>query len=97
MWSRAGRELAYTTLDGRLMMVSYEVNGESFSVGKSHLWSSRQVTAGGRQDVDLSPDGKHCAVLLTPDRSTEAGPAGEVSILLNFFDELRRRAPGSGK
>ena len=97
MWSRAGRELAYTTLDRRLMMVSYEVNGESFRVGKSRLWSSRQVSGGGRQDVDLAPDGKHCAVLLTPDGSTEPRPAGGVTILLNFFDELRRHAPVGGK
>jgi serine/threonine-protein kinase len=30
VWSRAGRELAYESLDGRLMMVSYTVRGDAF-------------------------------------------------------------------
>jgi hypothetical protein len=42
---------------------------------------------------DLAPDGKRVAVL-TPVESAEAPKADhEVGLLLNFFDELHRRAP----
>jgi len=42
---------------------------------------------------DLAPDGKRAAVL-TPVAASEAPKLDhEVVLLLNFFDELRRRVP----
>ena len=96
IWSRANRELAYQTLDGRIMMLSYTVSSDSFLPAQPRLWSDRRIattSAAGLQNVDLAPDGKRFAALML---SEEAGPKrspGEVEFLLNFFNELRRRAP----
>jgi hypothetical protein len=45
---------------------------------------------------DLAPDGKRFAVVLYPDGSAQK-PITSVAVLLNFFDELKRRVPVGGK
>ena len=45
-------------------------------------------------NFDLAPDGKRFAVLLAPEADAEQQRARtQVTFLLNFFDELRRKAP----
>jgi hypothetical protein len=46
------------------------------------------------QGHDLAPDGKHFVAIL---ESAAPGESKSVSVLLNFFDELRRRVPGGAK
>jgi serine/threonine protein kinase len=88
VWSRNGRELFYRSGD-QLMAVSYSVNGDSFVPEKPRVWIDKL----GGTWWDLAPDGKHVAVV-TPVTSTEAPkPDHEAVLLLNFFDELRRRVP----
>ena len=88
VWSRNGRELIY--LQGnQLMAVSYSVNGDSFVPEKPRVWIDKL----GEAFWDVAPDGKRVAVV-TPVASAEAPkPDHEVTILFNFFDELRRRVP----
>jgi len=95
IWSRSRRELAYQTLDDRIMMVPYSVNGATFTPGTPQSWSDKQLAsllAGA--NMDLAPDGKRFAVLMSP--QAEPRSPTEVTFLLNFFDELRRKVP-SGK
>jgi serine/threonine-protein kinase len=92
VWSKSGRELAYETLDGRLMMVPYVVDGDTFTPGKPRLWSSQAPQIGN--SMDLAPDGKHFAVLMTEPGSTAQRPPGGVPLLLNFFDYLKERTQG---
>ena len=93
-WANNGRELFYETADSRIMVVDYTVNGASFVPGKPRLWSDRQLLYTGTSNLDLAPDGKRFAVLTLPET-----PAGiekgtvHVTVLLNFFDEVRRRIP----
>jgi len=88
VWSRSGSELIYQAGD-QLMSVSYSVNGDSFVAEKPRVWIDK---LGGTQ-WDLAPDGKRVAGI-TPAAGAEAPkPEHEVTILLNFFDELRRRVP----
>jgi hypothetical protein len=49
--------------------------------------------------IDLAPDGKSFAVVLYPDGTADqaAKPITSVTVLLNFFDELRRLVPAGGK
>jgi hypothetical protein len=71
------------------MAVSYAVKGDTFVPEKPRVWIAKR---GGTQ-WDLAPDGKRIAVL-TPAEAAEAPKQEhEVVMLLNFFDELRRRAP----
>jgi Tol biopolymer transport system component len=93
VWSRNGRELFYQAED-QIMVVSYTAKGASFLADKPRLWSGHRIfVIGTAGSYDLAPDGKRFAIL----ESTEAGDAKSAThanVLLNFFDELRRRAPG---
>jgi len=94
-WANNGRELFYETADNRIMVVDYRVEGDSFVLGRRRLWLDKQLFYPGTMNLDLAPDGKRFVVLAMPE-----APAGEkgsvhVTLLLNFFDELRRRIPSS--
>jgi serine/threonine protein kinase/dipeptidyl aminopeptidase/acylaminoacyl peptidase len=92
-WSRNGKELFYSTLDNKIMMVTYTASGDSFHADRPQLWSPGQFTErGNAYSFDLHPDGKRFAVLKAP--GTEQAPAvNKVSFIFNFFDELRRKLP----
>jgi len=97
VWSRSGRELAYETRDGRLMMVSYGINGDTFIPGKPRLWSTQQIPISvGGPNMDLAPDGKHFAVFLAQPALAEQKLSG-VNIQLNFLDDVGQRVPTRGK
>ena len=92
-WSKNGRELFYETADNRIMVVDYTVNGDSFVPGKPRLWSDKQLFYTGTSNLDLAPDGKRFAVLALPEAAPGEKGSVHVTMLLNFFDELRRRVP----
>jgi len=100
MWSRNGRELFFRTDDNRIMVTDYTVRGDSFVAGKPRLWSEKKLADFGPVGVgnyDLAPDGKRIAALM-PAESAEAQTAqNHVVFLMNFADELRRRAPAGSK
>jgi len=93
LWSRDGRELLFQTLDRHVMAVSYTVRGDSFAAGKSRLWTKTQLrNIGYLSNYDLAPDGKRLAAMVADD--SDAGkPPTHLMFLLNFVDELRRKAP----
>lgn len=76
------------------MVVDYTVDGASFVPGKPRLWSDKQLFYPGASNVDLAPDGKRFVVFTLPD-TPAGGEKGtvHVTVLLNFFDEVRRRIP----
>jgi hypothetical protein len=43
--------------------------------------------------LDVSPDGKRFAVIPRAESTGEQKGSVHVTVLLNFFDELRRRVP----
>jgi serine/threonine-protein kinase len=92
-WSRDGHKLFYETLDSKIMVLDYSVNGDSFVPGKPRLWSDKQLFYPGVSNLDLAPDGKRFAVLGSPESAANAKRPVHVTFLLNFFDELRRRVP----
>ena len=94
MWSRDGRQLLFETLDDRVMAAGYTAKGDSFAAGKPQVWpEKRLLDAGNLSNYDLAPDGKRVAVM-APVETPEAPKADhDVVFLLNFFDELRRKAP----
>jgi Tol biopolymer transport system component len=96
LWSRDGRELVYEALDGRVMAVSYTAKGDFFDAEKPRAWSeARLLSVYGGPVYDLAPDGKRLAAILASDEA-EKLPT-HLTFLLNFFDELRRRAQAGGK
>jgi serine/threonine-protein kinase len=94
-WSRDGRELFFFWPFGphaHLMVTTFEARGDSFVAEKPRVWSERvPLYFPAVKFYDPAPDGKSIAALMPADRPEE--PHDRVTFLLNFFDELRRRAP----
>jgi len=89
-WSRSGHELVYQSGD-QVMAARYAVQGDTFVAETPRVWIAKL----GGTLFDVSPDGRRVAVL-TPVASGDASKQEhEVVLLLNFFDELRRRVPVS--
>jgi Tol biopolymer transport system component len=96
IWSRDGRELFYETPDNRIMVSAYTAKGDSFAADKPRPWSNTQIMdlfETGIWNLDLSPDGKRFAVIPRSEATAEQKGSVHVTVLLNFFDELRRRVP----
>ena len=97
MWSRTGRNIFFKSPQDRIWVAGYDVAGDTFLNQKPRLWSPVQIISPGNINLDLAPDGKHFAVFLSPEASAEKQGTLHVTFLLNFFDELRRRLPATGK
>jgi len=98
-WSRNGKALFYRALEEtRLMVANYHVVGGSFQADKPVLWSPGQFAdLGGRPNYDLAPDGKRVVVLRFAESQEKIAEKNDKFVLLlNAFEELRRRVP-SGK
>ena len=100
IWSRHARKLFFLGPDGRIMAVGYTASGDSFEAGKPQVWSPKPLlVVVGLHPYDLAPDGKRFAAVLYPDGTAEqeAKPTTSVTVILNFFDELQRRAPAASE
>ncbi len=96
-WSENGREIFYRTFDSRIMVVTYSVQGDSFRAGKPRLWSEGQFTdRGNARNFGLHPDGKRFAVLKATE-GTEEVALDHLTLVTNWFDEVRRRVASAGQ
>jgi hypothetical protein len=94
IWSRNSRELFYQSLDCQIMVATYTAKADTFAADKPRLWSNTQILDSGpgiQYSLDLEPDGKRFALFPRPDATDERKGSVHVTVLLNFFDELRRR------
>jgi serine/threonine-protein kinase len=98
IWSRNRRDLFFLGLDGHIRVASYTAKDDLFTVGKPQVWSSKRLLVRfGVCPYDLAPDGKRVAVVLYSDGTAELKPITSVTVLLNFFDDLKRRVPPRGQ
>jgi serine/threonine-protein kinase len=101
IWSPNGRELFFLSPDQHIMVVDYTAKGGSFAAGRPRAWSEKRILlregGGPFLPYGLAPDGKRFAVLLYPDGTVDQQRVTQLTFLLNFFDELRRRVPGEGR
>ncbi len=98
MWSRSGHELFYRTQDQRIMAVNYTIKDRMLLAEKPRLWFDRQLSnLGVGVNLDLAPDGKRFVVLLSAENREPRETQGHVTLVTNFFDEVRRRVAGSSK
>jgi serine/threonine-protein kinase len=94
VWSRTRPEL-YFMQGARVMVVDYVAGKNSFAAGRPREWlqPSVRVAAGSSlRTFDLSPDGKRIVAMPLPDSLAVANPL-RLTAIINFFDELTRRAP----
>jgi len=78
----------------------YTASGDAFVFGKLQPWSPHLLLDLGSPPVgayDIAPDGKRAAVVLNADGTADPKPVTHLTFLLNFLDELRRRAPTRAK
>jgi hypothetical protein len=99
IWSRNSRELFYENLDTWIMVAAYTAKADSFAADKPRPWSSTPIRAPAPVlwNLDLAPDGKRFAVFPRPESIGEQKGSVRVTVLLNFFDEVRRRVPAGAK
>jgi serine/threonine-protein kinase len=92
-WTKDGRKLFYEGTDGRIMVLDYTVNGASFVPGKPRLWYDKPLFYVGNSNLDRTPDGKRFVVLSQPETPANEKGTVHITMLLNFFDEIKRRIP----
>jgi DNA-binding winged helix-turn-helix (wHTH) protein/Tol biopolymer transport system component len=98
VWSRNRRELFYVNSDNQIMVARYTADEHSFVSEKPRLWSPAPLfrpTYNALWNLDIAPDGRRFVVLVPPASRSEEPATVHATILLNFFDELRRRVPSS--
>jgi hypothetical protein len=97
-WSRVGRELFYRTEDQRIMVANYTVKGESFVADRPRVWFGKQLANLGLTiNYDLAPDGNRLVVLMPVDSAEPRDTHSHVTLVTNFFDEVRRRVAEQSK
>lgn len=98
MWSRDGSELFFRNINDQIMVAPCTLTAGSFFADKPRLWSGRKLaltpTARG---FDVAPDRKHIVASLPAEYPEQQNNRNQVTFVLNFLDELRRRAPTAGE
>ena len=94
VWSRNGHELFFRTEDNQIMVSSYTMKGDSFIADKPRLWSEKKIANMGLlANYDLAPDGKRIAALMPVETAEGQKAQSQVTFLMSFSDELRRKVP----
>src|SRR5262249_42924331 len=94
VWSRTGHELYFRTDDQRIMVASFSVTGETFAAQKPRIWFGRQLAnVGLTPNFDLAPDGKRFVALMSADAAAPREAQNHVTIVVNFFEELKPLVP----
>jgi serine/threonine-protein kinase len=94
IWSRVANELFFETADARIMVAPYAVSNGSFQPGKPRQWSPRPLVSvvSSLKNYDLAPDGKRIVAMMDLDEKGNSSiSSSQVTLLLNFGDELDRR------
>ncbi len=96
-WSRDGRELFYTALDGLLMSAPIEP-GPTLAAGTPRPVLRRRYYNGlgliqRPGTYDVSPDGRRFLVLKQGDGPDQPAEPATVVVVRNWLEELRRQTP----
>jgi serine/threonine-protein kinase len=86
-WNRNGRELFFRS-GAKLMAVDVET-GAAFRAGVPRMLFQKASS-----DYDVAPDGRRF-LMLKP--AAAAAESSDLHVILNWFDDLRRRVPLEGK
>jgi Tol biopolymer transport system component len=94
-WNPNGRELFYRS--GDKMMAVEIATQPSFAVGKPRMLfeGPYQASPATGPNYDVSPDGQRF-LMLKPSEAREAAPT-QINVVLNWFEELKRRVPAGTK
>lgn len=91
-WPSGGRALYYLSTDRHIMEVTYTEEGNSFVADEPRRWSEATLPFAA---FNVSSDTTR-AIIAAPAEPLDARHTLHVTVLMNLFDELRRRAPAAG-
>jgi serine/threonine-protein kinase len=96
LWVRGRNEIVYLRPSERaLMVVPFSISRGALVAGPPAPWPGARIAPAdvsySLRSFDVSPDGTRILVLGPPDPAPPRSRAG-VTIFMNFFDELRRKA-----
>ncbi len=95
-WSPNGHELYYRTDQHKIMIAAYAIKAGLFTVERVRQWSSKRLfDTGVLANYDVGRDGR-IAVLLPANDPEDRQSENHVTIMLNFFEEVRRRVSSIG-
>jgi len=94
IWSKDGRELFFSSLDGRQILAASVRSGPTLVAGRPDvLFEGTYVTANyGRHPYDLFPDGRFVMIKLGVAPS-DSSPAPSLVVVQNWTEELKRLVP----
>jgi serine/threonine-protein kinase len=93
-WNSSGRELFYRQGD---KMLAVDISTQSgFSAGKPRVLfqGPYEPSPGSNPNYDVSPDGKRFLMLKQVEQDQ---PATQINVVLNWFEDLKRRVPTEKK
>jgi Tol biopolymer transport system component len=94
-WARNGSALFFIGIKEErplpLMLAAYRARGERFVPDKPRVWWTSLAHFATARGYDPAPDRKRVVAITAADLSQVSHD--RVVFLLNFFDELKRRAP----
>jgi len=95
VWSHSGKELLFWERDHGIARVRWTVNGADFVAEEPEAWSPSPVApmTGLYWNFDVTPDGKRILTFPVSAGARDQQPSYRVTVLLNFFNELKRDAP----
>jgi Tol biopolymer transport system component len=96
LWNRNGRELFYRS--GKKMMAVEIATKPSFSAGTPKMLFEGQyqsLSTISTPNYDVSPDGQRF-LMLKPTEQVQSAPT-QINVVLNWFEELKRRVPPGPK
>ena len=80
------------------MVVHYNIERASFVADRPRAWFAEHLAnTGTAPNLDLAPDGKRFVVLMPAESPEPRETQSHVTLVLNFFDEVRRRVAAQGK
>ena len=80
------------------MVATYKVQGNSFVPHKPRVWLGKELSNMGQTpNFDLAPDGKRFVALMPAQGPESRETQNHVTLVVNFFDEIRHRVVGQGK
>ena len=91
IWARSGRELFYLDQSNTLVVVPVQTSGPQFSHGRpAKVFDTKY--SGVFYSYDVAPDGRRFLMMKESNAGELSNPPNMI-VVLNWFEELRRRVP----
>jgi DNA-binding winged helix-turn-helix (wHTH) protein len=92
VWSRNRKELFFLNEENRILVTEYKTKSDAFIADKSRRWSDTRIPSPQNtiRNFDLDFSGTRILTLAEPESPLVSVPATQLTMLLNFFDEVRR-------